>query len=57
MAYVVRKFTKRSGIKGYHILITGAKRVPNYDTDKTQEKETSTHKLLKFTSYNELIIS
>ena len=28
----------RAGIKGYHVLLTGAKKIPADDTDKTQEK-------------------
>ena len=45
-----------SGIKGYHVLLTGAKKIPADDADKTQEKLFYALKLLNFTAYNKLII-
>ena len=47
----------RSEIKGYHILLTGAKKFPADNADKREEKSVSALKLLKFTSYNELVLS
>ena len=38
MTYVVRKFTTRVGIKGYQVLLTGAKKIPADDKDETQDK-------------------
>ena len=32
------KFMTRSGIKGYHVILIDAKKIPAYDTYKTQEK-------------------
>ena len=32
------KFLARSGIKGYHVLLTGAKKIPADDKDKTKQK-------------------
>ena len=32
------KLMARSGIKGYHVLITGDKKTPADDVDETQEK-------------------
>ena len=29
-------FMAISGIKGYHVLLTGAKKIPSYDTNKTE---------------------
>ena len=47
----------RSGIKGYHILLTGTKKILADDADETQEKEISALKLVNFKAYNELILS
>ena len=46
----------RAGIKGYHFLLTGAKKIPDYDADK-QKKDISALKLLNFTVYNNLILA
>ena len=51
------KFIAKSEIKGYHVLPTGAKKIPADDADKTKEKEIDALKLLNFTAYNELIIA
>ena len=55
MVHVVGKFMARSGIKEYHVLITGNKKIPEDDADKTQEKDIAAPKLLNFTAYNDLI--
>ena len=47
----------RSGIKGHHVLLTGAKKIHYDDAYKTQEKEIAALKLLKFTAYNELTLA
>ena len=47
----------REGIKGYHVILTGAKKIPADDEDEIQEKEISELNLLNFTDYNELIIT
>ena len=47
----------RGVIKGHHVLLTGAKKILEYDADKTEDKEFSALELLNFTAYNELIIS
>ena len=64
MAYVVGKFMARSGIKGYHVLLTGVKIITSDDKDETnyrkrirEEKEITELKLLNFTAYNELILA
>ena len=46
-----------AGIKGYHVLLTGAKKIPADDADKTKEKYISSLKLLNFTADNELMIA
>ena len=46
-----------AGIKGYHVLLTGAKKIRTDDADKTQEKEISALKLFNSTAYNELILA
>ena len=46
-----------SGIKGYHVLLTGDKKILADGADKTKEKEIAALKLPSFTTYNELIIS
>ena len=51
------KLMARYVIKGYHVLITGAKKILADDADKTEDKEFSALNLLNFTSYNELILS
>ena len=51
------KFTERAEIKGYHVLLTGAKKIMVDDAKKTKEKEIATLKLLRLTSYNELILA
>ena len=32
------KFIARAGIKGYYVLLIGARKIPADDTDKTKEK-------------------
>ena len=56
-AYMVRKFMEGSGIKGYHVLLRGAKKIPADDVDETQEKEISSFKLLNLIAYKELILA
>ena len=51
------KSTAGSGIKVYHVILTGAKKIPANDAEKTKEKENSALKLLKFTAYNEIILA
>ena len=34
MAYVVGKFMAGAGIKGYHVLLTGPKKIPADDEDE-----------------------
>ena len=51
------KFMDISGIKGYHVLLTGDKKILADGADKTKEKEIAALKLPSFTTYNELIIS
>ena len=48
-------FMKIAGIKGDHVLLTGAKKIPADDADETKEKYISALKLLNFTAYNDLI--
>ena len=47
----------RSGIKGYHVLLPGAREIPANNADKTKVKEISSLKLLNFTTYNNLILT
>ena len=49
------KFMVISGIKGYHVLLTGDKKIPADDADKAKGKYISALKLLNFTAYNEMI--
>ena len=51
------KFMAKSGIKGYHVLLAGVKKIWAGDADKTKEKEIAALKLLKFTAYSELILA
>ena len=51
------KFMAGAEIKGYHVLLTGANKIPNNDTEETIEKEMSPPKLLNFTAYNEIILT
>ena len=51
------KFMARSGIKEYHVFLTGTKIILSVDEDKIQEREIAEFKLLNFTAYNELILS
>ena len=44
----------RGGIKGYYVLLTGAKKILS---DDTNESKFSALKLINFTAYNELIIA
>ena len=46
-----------AGIKGYHVLLTGAKKIPADDKYEILEKEIAKLKLLNFTAYNELILA
>ena len=50
-------FMTRSGIKGYHVLLPGAREIPVNNADKTKVKEISSLKLLNFTTYNNLILT
>ena len=50
------KFMARSEIKGYHVLITGAKKILADDADKTEIKHYAL-KLINLTAYNELILA
>ena len=47
----------RSGIKIYHVLLTGDKKIPADGAYKTEGKEVSTLEILSFTAYDELILS
>ena len=58
MAYVwLGKYMTKSGIRGYHVLLTGAKKIPTGDTEKIQQREIFALKLLYFKAYNKLIIA
>ena len=47
------KFMARVGIKGYHVLLTGANTIPDYDKDKKKKK-----RLLNFSfSTSQLMMS
>ena len=48
---------ERAGIKVYHFLLTGAKKIPADDADERKEKEISALKLLYVTAYNEIILA
>ena len=51
------KFMARSGIKIYHVLLTGAKKIPADGAYKTEGKGVSALKILSFTAYDELILA
>ena len=51
------KFMEGYKINGYHVLLTGDKKILADGADKTKEKEIAALKLPSFTTYNELIIS
>ena len=52
------KFMSRSWIKGYHVLLTGAKTIKADDkTTKMKQKIFSELKLFNFTAYNKLLIA
>ena len=50
------KFMEEARIKGYHFLLTVAKKILADDEDKIQEREIAELKLLNLTAYNEIII-
>ena len=50
MAYVVGKCLAIYGIKGYHLLLTGAKKIPADDAEETQEREISALKVTQIYS-------
>ena len=52
-----RKFMARSVIKGYQVLLTGAKKILDGDTEKRKEKEIAALELLNFTDYADLILA
>ena len=51
------KFIEISGINGYHVLRTFAKKILVDEVYKTKEKEIAAVKLLNFTTYNKLIFA
>ena len=57
MAIWSGKFMARTRIKGYHVLLTGAKKILADDSDETKYKEVPSPKLINFTAYNELILA
>ena len=50
------KLITRHGIKGYDTLLTGDKKIPGDDTNKTKHRGFSELKFLNKTSYNDLIL-
>ena len=44
-------------IKGYHVLLTGAKTISADEKEKRKDKEISELKVLNFTVYNDLILA
>ena len=51
------KFMSGAEIKWYHVLLTGAKKIPAYEADVTKEKYIPALKLLNFKAYTELILT
>ena len=52
------KFITRAGINGYGTLLTGDKKIPEDDTDKTKDEGVTTVlKLINKIAYNDLILT
>ena len=51
------KFMTRSGTKGYHFELTGAKTILAYGAEETVGKEFPALKLFNLTAYNELVLA
>ena len=47
----------RSGIKGYHVILTSAKKIMADEAEDTKEKEIYELKLLNSTAFNGLIFA
>ena len=50
------KFMSGAVIKGYYVILTSEKKILADGAYKTKEKEIAAHKLLNFTTYNEIIL-